>query len=233
MPPRQPHVTSTCHYAQANEPLMPRVLLFASTTGYQTQGFQQAARQLGAELTVATDRCEQLDDPWRDGAIRVAFDEPARAAAHLLDVLSGAAVDGVLAVGDRPARLAAHVAEELGLRWHTAAGVAAAYDKREARSLVQSAGLPAPWFTSWDLDRDYSADGPARHVRFPCVVKPATLSASRGVMRVDTPQELDSRAGIDFAACSGHPISSAWGSEGSDESSSKDSFRDVSSRWKG
>jgi biotin carboxylase len=48
--------------------------------------------------------------------------------------------------------------------------------------------VPSPAFAHWRLD-----DDPARvaaATRFPCVVKPTTLSGSRGVMRADNPAEL-------------------------------------------
>ena len=48
---------------------MTRVLLLSTTTGYQLRSFNDAAEQLGIELVFATDRCQQLDDPWRDRAI--------------------------------------------------------------------------------------------------------------------------------------------------------------------
>ena len=54
---------------------MTRVLLLSTTTGYQLRSFNDAAEQLGVELVFATDRCQQLDDPWRDRAIGVRFHE--------------------------------------------------------------------------------------------------------------------------------------------------------------
>ena len=48
---------------------MSRVLLLATTTGYQTRAFGEAAARLGVELVFATDRCHALDDPWRDAGI--------------------------------------------------------------------------------------------------------------------------------------------------------------------
>jgi len=44
----------------------PRLLLFAATTGYQIRSFAEAARRLGISLTLATDRCHVLEDPWGD-----------------------------------------------------------------------------------------------------------------------------------------------------------------------
>ena len=52
---------------------MPRVLLLATTTGYQTRSFGEAAERLGVELVFATDRCHVIDDPWRDQAVPIRF----------------------------------------------------------------------------------------------------------------------------------------------------------------
>ena len=43
-----------------------RILLFATTTGYQIREFENAARALGHDVWLATDRCHLLDDPWAD-----------------------------------------------------------------------------------------------------------------------------------------------------------------------
>ena len=94
------------------------LLLFAATTGYQIRVFADAARRLGVDLTLATDRCHILEDPWGDRAIAVKFDRIAES----LKALRGLRVDGVAAVGDRPAVLAAAAAEMLGVPFHTAGG---------------------------------------------------------------------------------------------------------------
>ncbi len=54
---------------------MRRVLLVAATTGYQTRAFEQAAVRLGVELVYATDRCHIMEDPWRDRAVPIRFDD--------------------------------------------------------------------------------------------------------------------------------------------------------------
>ena len=57
--------------------LKPRVLLCATTTGYQTRMFDEAAARLGVDLVLATDRCDRLEDPWRDRAVAVRFHDEA------------------------------------------------------------------------------------------------------------------------------------------------------------
>ncbi len=59
---------------------MPRILLVAATTGYQTRSFAAAAAGRGIDVVLATDRCHVLEDPWRDRAIPVRFEEPEKAA---------------------------------------------------------------------------------------------------------------------------------------------------------
>src|SRR5438128_1635663 len=100
---------------------MPRVLLFATTTGYQTRAFDEAARQLGVELVFATDRCDMLEDPWQDRALPIRFHDGAASIAAILEASRAGRFDGVLAVGDRPAVIAARAAEALHLPWHPAA----------------------------------------------------------------------------------------------------------------
>lgn len=160
-----------------------RVLLLATTTGYQTRMFADAAAMLGVEVVYATDRCDQLEDPWRDGAIAVRFHEEWRSVDALLKALAARPVSGVLAVGDRPTVMAAHVAQLLGLPGHAPGAAAIARDKRLSRARLQAAGLPVPEFFAVPAASDPSAL--LSRIAFPVVLKPTVLSASRGVIRAD------------------------------------------------
>ena len=168
---------------------MPNVLLCTTTLGYQARAFDDAARRAGVTLRIVSDRCDHLDDPWGDEAIPARFERDARHVGPVLAALESMPVDGVLAVGDRPAWLAAHIAQARGLPWHTPEAVAVATHKLMARGRLLAAGLPVPWFVSLPVRGDDDLDRLTR-VRFPCVVKPVGLSASRGVMRVDSLAEL-------------------------------------------
>jgi biotin carboxylase len=160
------------------------LLLFAATTGYQIRVFADAARRLGMDLTLATDRCHVLDDPWGDHALPVKFDRIAQS----VEMLRGLHFDGVAAVGDRPAVLAAAAAEALGIPFHPPAAASACHDKFEARHLYRAAGMRVPWFTRAALADD--PDVLARIVPYPCVLKPLGLSASRGVIRANDHAEF-------------------------------------------
>ncbi|MBI3049256.1 MAG: ATP-grasp domain-containing protein [Acidobacteria bacterium] len=160
-----------------------RVLLLATTTGYQIRSFGNAAEKLGVRLIFASDRCELLEDPWWDQAIPVRFHEEARSVEAVVRACGGAAPDGIVAVGDRPVVLAAHLARAFGLPGHPPAAASASRNKLLTRRALHAAGLPTPWFESVPIDGDI--DALARRIRYPAVVKPLALSGSRGVMRVD------------------------------------------------
>ena len=162
---------------------MKRVLLLATTTGYQTRMFAEAAARLGVELVYATDRCDQLDDPWRDRAIAVRFHEEGRSIDAVLKARDSRPIDALLAVGDRPTVLAAHLALRLGLPGHPPEAAAAARDKRQTRAKLKSADLFTPGFITVPVGAD--AMNLAGGLSFPVVVKPTVLSGSRGVIRAD------------------------------------------------
>jgi biotin carboxylase len=161
---------------------MPRILLFAATTGYQTRSFTDAAERLGVEVILATDRCHIMDDPWGDRAIAVKFDEPEASALHVAEALGDRAANGVIAVADGPTLTAAHTAVRLGLAWHSPAAAAVTRDKHGMRTLFENAGLPVP--------RYERISAPHTSIGFPCVLKPLHLSGSRGVIRANNPAEF-------------------------------------------
>lgn len=162
----------------------PRLLLFAATTGYQIRVFADAARRLGVSLTLATDRCHVLEDPWGDDALAVKFDR----IPDSLEALAGLRFDGIAAVGDRPAVLAAAAAERLGLPFHPLAAALACNDKYLARQLYRAAGLRGPSFFRAMLEDDPLPL--AERAPYPCVLKPLRLSASRGVIRANNQAEF-------------------------------------------
>ena len=166
---------------------MRRVLLLATTTGYQTRAFGDAAERLGVDLVFATDRCNVLEDPWQDAALAIRFHHETASIEAIARAAIEKPIDGVLAVGDRPSLIAAATCEALNLPWHPVAGVTVARSKLRTRERLRKAGLLSPWFRSIDLAGDPRSLLP---VGFPCVVKPVALTGSRGVMRANDEPSL-------------------------------------------
>ncbi len=164
-----------------------RVLILAATTGYQTRMFAEAAARLGLEAVLGTDRCRHMDDPWRDHSRAVRFENPA-SLGELLREARTAPFEAVLGLGDRPAWLAAVAAARLKLPGNPPDAAEAAGNKYLARQRFQDAGLPVPWYRRVPLDGHPRRE--AHAVPYPCVLKPLGLSASRGVIRADTPEQF-------------------------------------------
>ncbi len=169
---------------------MTRVLVLSTTTGYQLRSFNTAAEQLGIELVFGTDRCQQLDDPWRDRAIAVRFHEEALAVEAIVDEARRSPFQGVIAVGDRPAILAARVAERLGLPGNSPDAAAASGNKLEARRRLSAAGLKVPSYFTLPSRGDGRLAAADARIEYPVVLKPLGLSGSRGVIRADSPTEF-------------------------------------------
>src|SRR4051812_46964858 len=119
-----------------------RVLLIATTTGYQIRSFGEAAERLGVRLVFASDRCDRLEDPWWDAAIPVRFHQEAASTHAIVTAMGDAPPDGVLAVGDRPAVLAARVAAAFGLPGSRPEAAEASRNKAASREALRAAGLP-------------------------------------------------------------------------------------------
>jgi hypothetical protein len=165
---------------------MSRVLLLATTTGYQTRAFGEAAEHLGIELVFATDRCHMIEDPWRDESVPIRFYDEAAAVADILESARSRPLDGILVVGDRPTLIGARVGQALGLPGHSPEAAAIARHKQRTRERFQEAGLPVPWFVPTTINGEPREV--ARSVQYPAVIKPVALSGSRGVMRADDPE---------------------------------------------
>jgi len=173
-------------------PKQRRLLLFTNKLGYQTRSFEEAAQKHTTEIIYVTDRCHQLEDPWGDRAIAVHFESAQTAAANVVEALNGKSVDGILALGDSPSVAAAYTARELGISYNHPASVEACRSKLRMREVFRETGLKTPWFRAINLD---PVPEPALlGISYPCVLKPLSLSASRGVIRANNRDEFVSAA---------------------------------------
>ena len=165
---------------------MKRVLLLLPTTGYRNADFLSAAKKLGVDIISVANYCHRLAPLWGMSPIQsVPFDQPETALQQLRTAL-GRKPDAVLAVDDSGLDLAALLCEYLRLPGNSPEAVRQTRDKLAFRRLLQNAGLRCPVFFHLD-DDPYGATLPSP-LRFPVVVKARRLSASRGVIRADTPQ---------------------------------------------
>jgi len=191
-------------------PLNSSVLLLMPSTSYRARDFLAAAAALGVGVVVGSDHRQVLARFAHGRSVQVDLGDTARAVAQIVAHAARTPLAAILGTDDESAVLAAAAARALGLAHNAPEAVTAARDKYRFRCLLRDAGMPGPDFRLVELP-----DGPAQaapQLRYPCVVKPRSLSASRGVIRADdAPSFLDAcrraaaiLAGVDRFADDAH-----------------------------
>src|SRR5213592_1963536 len=166
-----------------------RVLLLLPTTTYRTAAFVEAARRLQVALTVASDRPSTFERAQPTGLLTLDFAHADRAAEQPAAFAREHPIAAVVGVDDDTAVLAAMIVERLGgegegeLKGNPVSAALAARDKHRQRVLLAERAVRVPGFELHALDEDPDVLAPG--VRYPCVLKPLRLSASRGVIRAD------------------------------------------------
>ncbi|HEX9417823.1 MAG TPA: ATP-grasp domain-containing protein [Methylomirabilota bacterium] len=167
---------------------MDRLLLLLPTTTYRTEDFLAAARTLDVDLVCASERPNTLQAHLPDNFLTLDFADPDGAAAVVADFSRTHPLRAVVGVDDLTSVAAAAIAERLGLTSSGVAAVQTARDKFQMRQCLAAAGLPVPRFRRIALGENPVLA--ARGVAFPCVLKPLSLSASRGVIRANTTEQF-------------------------------------------
>jgi len=139
-------------------------------------------------LTVASERPSTFEAAQPDGLLTLDFQHPERAADAARRFATEHPIAGVVAVDDDTAVAQAAIAAALGLSGNPVAAARAARDKHQQRMLMSAAGVAVPQFSLQAIDADPRTL--AATTRYPCVLKPLRLSASRGVIRANNPEEF-------------------------------------------
>ena len=167
---------------------MPRLLLLATTTTYKAQAFLDAAARIGVEVTVGTDRPQVLAALHPAGNLTLDFSDPSWAVHEIAAFARRYPIAAVLAADDEGTEIAAAAARALGLPGNDRDAVVKARHKDQLRAALQAANLPVPWFRSISLA--IAPEEVADQIDYPCVLKPLSSSASRGVIRADDPSQF-------------------------------------------
>ncbi len=103
----------------------------------------------------------------------------------VLELAKSEQVDGILTTSDYPVRVVAYVSEKLGLPSMSQKVAEVCTDKYQQRLLFKDHGINTPFFVQCDTNTDLTS-----FKDFPYIVKPVDSSASRGVERVNTVEQL-------------------------------------------
>ena len=166
---------------------MPRIALVVPASTYRVGGFLDAARRAGVDVVVASNHRPVVGDASGERHVEIDLEQPGEAAAAIAGHAKGFPLAAVLGIDDRGVQIAALAAERLGLAHSPVAAVERTRDKAKARAALDgAAGVDQPPYRLAGPGDDVS--GLAREVGLPVVVKPVSLSASRGVIRADDPE---------------------------------------------
>jgi biotin carboxylase len=163
---------------------MARVLLLLPTTTYRTPDFLQAAEKLGVQVTVASEEASAVEGLNPEGLLALDFRDPAAAARKAVESAAGKPVDAVVGVDEETTVVAAVISEALGLPHNPVHAAVAARHKATMRKLMSEATVSQPAYRLFDR-RTVTAEAASKQVRYPCVLKPTFLAASRGVIRAN------------------------------------------------
>jgi len=167
---------------------MPRVFVLIPSTSYRAKAFLSAGRSATIDITVASDRRNTLTSFNPTGLIDLPYDDTTEAMRIVKEFASHTPLHAVMGVDDEGVVLAHQIAAALHLRHNPVEAVVATKNKFAMRTLFRQAGVSQPAFHLVQ-----SGDRPAKPpFGFPCVVKPLSLSGSRGVIRVDNEAEFTS-----------------------------------------
>jgi len=184
----------------------PRLLLIAPPNSYRTVAYIRAARRHGVDVLIASEGRFSLVSEVAAG-LNVDLSDPGA-----LDVLLAEnrqrPFSGVVATDDSTVELGSRVARSLGLPHNPPSAARLSRRKDLSRQALAAAGVPVPEFRVIDLAAPVGPqlDGFA----LPAVIKPLALSASRGVIRADTPADLLAACARTRAILAADPADDAW-----------------------
>ena len=166
----------------------PRVLLLLPTRTYRASDFLAAARQLDVEVVIGSDHPQTLSElsPLKSLSLDFRFPEPATQ--KIAAFAKNYPIDAVVGVDDDTTILTTMAAIELSLPHNTIESAYATRNKHRLRKILTESGLSAPWFKLLSVNEN--PEKIANRIDYPCVLKPLSLSASRGVIRANAPAQF-------------------------------------------
>ena len=163
------------------------MLLIVPTGSYRAVDFFEAAEGLGVEVAVAAEQPLPLVSP--ELFRQIDCDRPEEAAAAITELATRTPIDAIVPIDDTGVVIAALASEALGLPHNPPLAAQATRDKGLMRRLLAAAEVNQPGFILIDT----SAPDPGA-LSFPVVVKPLDLQGSKGVIKVDSPTDLQPAA---------------------------------------
>ena len=170
------------------DPNIKHILLLLPTKTYRAEAFLSAASHLGVAVTIASDQPQTLSELSPRKSLVINFSKPERATEEIVALAQTHQIDAVVGVDDDTTILVSMVSKALSLPHNSVKSARTTRSKYQMREALVTGGIPSPRFELISVGMDPSEI--ANGVNFPCVLKPLSLSASRGVIRANNPTEF-------------------------------------------
>ena len=191
----------------------PRILLLLPTRTYRATDFLDAALKLDVEIVIGSEAAATTADISPRQSLVLDIAAPTVATQAILEFAQTYPITAIVGVDDDTTLLATTASAALGLPHNPVASAKATRNKYLLRDTLARKGVSVPAYQRFSISEDptkivgvghviqgmdlvYSQTkspnpyGTHTKVTFPCVIKPLSLSASRGVIRADTPAEF-------------------------------------------
>lgn len=168
---------------------MSRILLLAPSTSYKIGDFLAAAERVGADVVVGSNERQVMEEILPGKTITLDFLNLPEAVEKALAFIEEHPIKAIVSTDEDATVLAAMISQALALPHNPVSAAAAAKDKEMLREVLTAVSVPTPPFQVFSTDD--RPDFLSRKVIYPVVLKPAFLSASRGVIRADNPAEFE------------------------------------------
>ena len=165
-----------------------RILLLLPTKTYRAEAFLSAASQLSVTVAIGSDQPQTLSELSPRKSFVIDFSKPEKATKAIVTFAQAHLIDAIVGVDDDTTVLVSMAAKALSLPHNSVESARTTRSKYQMRKVLAAAGIPSPRFELVSINADPAKI--AKHAKFPCVLKPLSLSASRGVIRANDPKEF-------------------------------------------
>ena len=186
-------VTLNSQQVRQSHSIKQSLLLIAPHGSYRTMRYLQAAARLGLDVVIVSEGEHSIVSEYAQG-LHVQFGQPDLALDIILKETVNTNIVAVIGTDDSVVELAARVAHSFSLAHNDVNAARLARRKDLARDVLKQNNVPIPEYRLVTLDellvKSSKQESCVGQNEFPLVIKPLSLSASRGVIRVNNQKEL-------------------------------------------
>lgn len=168
-------------------PGRPRLLLVAPPDSYRIAAYVEAAKSLDVDLEIASRGEYSLVNTIANG-VHIDLDDEDETLNKITAIARNKPYHGVIAPDDYTVELGAKIAQALDLQHNPPLAAKISRRKDLARQTLAEHHVAVPQHRTINLNQPLAEQ--LNGFPFPCVIKPLALSASRGVIRCNNPDEF-------------------------------------------